>query len=151
MESHKIDWICTEIDDFIRDTDTTRWIVQLCNGDTVYQDDERPGFDLTAWERLVNHCKHSGLYIVGMKLQFRSHIEVIEPNADGYFFRKSILGSLGKPGDKRPPDVHYYLVGVLKDDILTVSKWRVPELIVEGVEERDPNCPRLVGDSIIKR
>lgn len=137
----------------------TRWIVTLDNGVIVYQDDVgqgnlRPGTHLTSWERLQNYCGNNKNYIVDMKLQFRSHIENMPANVEGYFFRRSILGGIGIMRTSRIiPDTFFYLVGILKDGKVTIQKWRVPELILNTDEEdiRDPDDFDNCGKSLIRK
>ena len=88
-----------------------------------------------------------------MKLQFRSNAVNIESRAQGYFFRRSLLGSLGKPGTSKPPDVFYYLVGILRNGMIYVQKWRTPELILntEILDIRDPEDKHMVGNCLIKK
>lgn len=154
-------------DDFIntvankggRQHDLARWIVTLNDGTKAYQDDAgqgelRQGTNLSSWERLQNYCKKNSNYIVAMQLQFRSHIENIPSNAEGYFFRRSILGGIGgEKTKKRSPDVFFYLAGVLKDGKVYVQKWRIPELILntEVEDVRDPNDYEMCGKSLIRK
>jgi len=121
-------FISTQEDSWLRDhfEHQTRWIVELSNGISVIQDDFRPGVEpVSAWERLGLYCVETSLYIVKMRLQFRSHTVPINlgHDPDGVFFCKSIVGSLGTK------NVHAYLTGRLHGQILEVEKWRVPELI----------------------
>lgn len=112
----------------------TRWIVTLNDGRSVYQDDGRPGLDKeSAWERLYYFCQETGLYITGMRLQFRSHVEHLEPNKEGYFFCKSILGS---PFMEK--NFHYFVAGYLENGIIYTRTWKIPELIVYEEERRIP-------------
>ena len=150
------DCVAKKIDSKMRQQDLTRWIVTLDDDTIVYQDDAgegelRPGSDLSAWERLQNYCSKNNNYVVSMKLQFRSHIEYMPSNAEGYFFRRSILGGLGKPNSDRPPDVFFYLVGILKDGMVNIQKWRVPELLLDTEVEdiRDPSDYDMCGKSLI--
>jgi hypothetical protein len=109
-----------------------RWVVTLNDGNRVYQDDDRPEMNpKSAWERLGLVCEANKLYIVDMYLQFRSHLEHLPSNADGYYFAKSIMGSFGS--DK---NWHFYVVGTLKNGILKVDTWKLPELIINESEER---------------
>ena len=65
-----------------------------------------------------------------MHFQFRSHREHLPSNADGYFFCKSAIGSWNMTWE-------YFLGGVVQNDIVHVTRWKVPELVVEAEEERD--------------
>ncbi len=137
----------------------TRWIVTLDDGIIVYQDDVgqgnlRPGSELTSWERLQNYCRNNNNYIVAMKLKFRSHTENMPSNAEGYFFRRTILGGIGIQRTFRViPDTFFFLVGILKDGKVTIQKWRIPELILNTDEEdiRDPHDFDNCGKSLIRK
>lgn len=114
----------------------SRWIVTLNSGLTVYQDDDRPGISpRSAWERLGNYCNKSGDFPIGMRIQFRSHVEHLPANADGYFFVNSVLGSL-----HNPDTFHFFVVGTLvgtrEDGIITVREYKVPELVDISTETR---------------
>lgn len=153
------DYVSTCIDEEMQKQDLTRWIVTLDDSTVVYQDDVgqgdlRPGTDLTSWERLINYCKNNNNYIVGMQLKFRSHMENMPSNAEGYFFRRTILGGIGVMRTFRViPDTFFYLVGTLKDGQVTIQKWRVPELVLNTEEEdiRDPHNFDHCGKSLIRK
>ena len=68
-----------------------------------------------------------------MKVRNRSHVEDVGSDHDGYFFCKSAGGMLF--GDVT---LHSFIIGTLTGEKLSVRKWRLPELIAEEVEERDP-------------
>ncbi len=117
----------------------TIWVVELSNGETVFEDDERPEvFPHSAWERLGNYCSVNNLHIVKMLLRNRSNVKAIEEDADGYFFCKALVGHLYSGVNQ-----HVYMTGALNQIeegglSLEVTRWRVPELIEESVEFRDP-------------
>lgn len=140
------------IDDFISDKDSTIWYCELSNGKTVYQDDDRPGYDEpSAWLRLAKYLHENKVNIVKMWIRFRSHIELVGENAEGYFFRKSVLGGLAMQRDEVPINKHYYLAGCLRDGKIEVVKWQVPELIEIERETRYPtDGEKYVGISLIK-
>lgn len=119
-------------DDWLQQNDLTGWRVLLNNGKMVYEDDLRPGFIPSSWERLCLHCKETGEYPVNMWIAFRSHVENIGQDKDGYYLYKSILHS---PGWEKPQN--YYIAGYLEGDILKCKKWKVPEVIVESEFDRD--------------
>ena len=129
--------VCFERDGWIQDIEesTTIWICTLSNGEIIYQDDERPDrMHHSAWVRLKNYCEANGLYVVKIQLKFRSHSEfVFDEEADGYCFRKGVLGSFGSANQ------HFYLVGILKNGIVNMQKWSVPELILSETDERNPS------------
>jgi hypothetical protein len=66
-----------------------------------------------------------------MYLQFRSHIEHVPPNRDGYFFARGIRGYYS--GE----NLHFFLSGYVEDGILYVTKWQAPELLHQGTSIRD--------------
>jgi len=110
------------------------WIATLSNGETIYQDDGRPNVKpSSAWTRLKRYCETNDVHITNMKVRNRSHIEDIGSDYDGYFFCKGAGALLF--GDMT---LHTFIIGILTGEKLSVRKWRLPELISEGVEERDP-------------
>jgi hypothetical protein len=131
------DMICTTEDDFVRDK--LRWVVRLSNGDTVYQDDDRPGVEpASAWKRLKRHCEESGLHIVSMIVQFRSHVEPVGvEDAPGYFFVNTVMAVCGD----NETTYHGYVTGYLRDDgLIDYVHWLTPSLVVleTGVRELKP-------------
>ena len=109
------------------------WIVELSNGETVYQDDDRPGIEPpSAWKRLKIYCDAHDVHVVKMNVKNRSHMENVGEGDDGYFFCKSAGAFLF--GDET---IHSFVVGKLKDGKLFTRKWRMPEVIPEGVEKRN--------------
>ena len=110
------------------------WIVTISNGETIYQDDGRPNIEpASAWVRLKKYCEENNLYITNMKVRNKSHVEDVGSDYDGYFFCKS-AGAL-MFGDTTQ---HSFVLGFLEGEKLSVRKWRLPELIPEEIEERDP-------------
>ena len=110
------------------------WIATLSNGETIYQDDGRPNVEPpSAWVRLKKYCEVNNLHITNIKVRNKSHIEDVGSGYDGYFFCKSV-GAL-MFGDMTQ---HSFVLGVLEGEKLSVRKWRLPELIPEEVEERNP-------------
>lgn len=142
--------ITTQLDNFIQDKDETIWICKLDNGLTVYQDDDREGLEPSSWIRLGNYCRQNDVKILEMKVKFRSHEEYVESNADGYFFRRAILGGLGLNRKEIPVSRHYFITGILKDGQVYTKKWQVPELMLIEEDIRDPDDENLVGVSLIR-
>lgn len=116
----------------------SRWVAKLSNGENIYQDDFRTYDNFSderrysTWTRLRYYCYDNNLYIVGMLLQFRSNVQHLPENAEGYYFCKSILGSLASA-----KNWHFFVAGAVQNGILTVNRWRVPELIVTEQEVRE--------------
>ncbi len=135
-------------DDFTREQwlGQARWNVRLSNGEHIFQDDGRPGQEQSAWLRLAGYVREHNLKIEAMWLQFRNEPPRRLPEmAQGYFFRKSI-------GAFFPSGVSYgfYLVGHLKDGVVRVTRWKVPEMILVEEEARDPQDEEKVGLSLIR-
>ena len=129
--------ICTEKDKFITEyiEGQPSWEVVLNDGTRVYQDDYRPGVSPpSAWVRLGKYCKANNLYIVDMYVRFRSNIKHVGSDCDGYYFCKGSRGSMG--GDRT---MQLFYAGTLVDDKLEVQCWKTPEMIIDGVSERDVN------------
>ena len=129
--------VATELDEYVSvyaDSNPI-WMVTLSNGEVVYQDDNRPDvYPESAWKRLKNYCKENDLHITEMKIRNKGNVKSVESNCDGYFFSKGAGAFLF--GDET---LHSFIIGTLKDNILHVRKWRLPELISEQNEQRDPN------------
>lgn len=112
--------ICQSIDDYVQDL---RWIVTLSNGTEVFQDDNRPGLEWNAWTRLYHYLQQNpDLTIIGMRLEFRSHVERLPSHADGYYF------SHGMSAVFMSQTWSNFVAGYAKDGVLYKSTWRVPEL-----------------------
>ena len=125
-----------ELDDYIiKYADSNPiWIATLSNGETIYQDDDRPNVEpASAWVRLKQYCEENNFYITNLKIRNRTHIEEVGSDYDGYFFCKG-AGALMFSDFV----VHTYNIGVLEGEKLKVQIWRLPELLPERFEERDP-------------
>ena len=110
------------------------WIADLSNGETVYQDDGRPDVKPASdWTRLKIYCEENELHITRIKVRNRSHVEEAGSGYDGYFFCKGAGALLF--GDLT---IHTFNIGFLEEGRLRVRTWRLPELIPERFEERDP-------------
>ena len=110
------------------------WIVTLSNDEIIYQDDGRPDvLPHSAWERLGKYCEENKVYITGMKIKNRSHVEVVGTGGDGYYFCKGagkfLFGNTTN---------HSFIAGLLEGDTLRVRRWNLPEIIPDAYEERDP-------------
>ena len=128
--------VCTEVDMYVGkfSDSNAMWIVELSNGEKVFQDDGRPGLkEHSAWIRLKYYCTENNLYIKSMKLKFRSHEIDIGKDDEGHYFCKGVSG-LMFDDDTR----HLYMAGALKENgSLLVRSWMVPELEPEASEPRD--------------
>lgn len=105
------------------------WIAKLSNGESYYQDDNRPGVEQpSAWIRLREKCENESIDIVNFDLQFRKRLveNILPGNAPAYFFVNSIVTDL--PTSKT---THAMLFGHL--DIETgqfpVVAYRLPDLV----------------------
>lgn len=118
--------------------DKTCWVVELSNGESIYQND---GFDesieFSAWIRLKEYLCKNNLKIDKMYVRFRSNIFYpLEDYCDGYFFSMGIIGMMSST-----ENVNFYILGSIKNSIVNIKKIKVPELIVFDQEERDiSNC-----------
>ena len=133
--------VCLTQDEYVTDLEqgclTASWRGTLSNGQTVIQDDDRPGVDPPqAWLRLQKYACENKLSIVKMWLQFRSNVQdkILPENADGYFFCKQACSFLH--GSSKT--FHFYVLGSLQNGKLVVQRWKVPELVMIEQESRDP-------------
>lgn len=125
--------ISTVYDEYIAEywEQKPRWEVILNNNIKVYQDDGRPGTNLSSWERLRNYCYDNNLYITDMKIAFRSNTKSLPSNKNGYYFRKMAKAFLGG-GFKE-----HYIVGYEENNIILVEIYSVPELLLDFCETRE--------------
>lgn len=132
--------VYVEEDDWSRDQYVfkTRLLVKLNNGETVYDDDDRPGHeDPVFWKRLQKFMyENKNLRIENILIQFRSEIISPLPNkADGYYFAKFVGADLG--ADK-PKDIGF-VVGYVKDNLLYTKTILIPFFTIFKEETRDIN------------
>jgi len=129
--------ICTTKDQYIVNYQETYpcWVVTLSSGLVVFQDDFRPGIEPhSAWERLYHYCHANDDYISKMIVRFRSNVQSLPENADGYYFSKGV-----RAGIYAVRTLHLFFTGTLNNGLLEVQCWKVPEMIPELIEERDPH------------
>ncbi len=132
-------------DDYVRGRfeDNTRWVAKLSNGFSVFEDDNRPGLEQkNSWLRLKEYIEETGLRIVGMYLQFRSHIEKMPDNAAGYYLSK---GAGVYFGAGTSPTYQFLIAGVLDNDVVRCTWWKCPELII------DKTTAKTLDDEIVKQ
>lgn len=123
--------ISTSIDDYIYSKlmGEAIWIAKLSSGIEVYQDDDRPGLEPSAWLRLKEYCQKNNENITNIVLRFRSHYENIEPNKKGYVFCKSCIAILGNDSS-----YNIYKIGFIENNHIIMQKWKVPELILHSTD-----------------
>ena len=129
--------VCKVFDEFMKHyaEGNPRWEVVLSNNERIFQDDDRPNVrPRSAWLRLGKYCEENELYIKEMTIMFRDNAYALPSNMDGYFFSKGARGMFGNPRT-----LHLFLVGTLQGGRLEVSCWKVPEMLSEWTEERDPD------------
>jgi hypothetical protein len=125
-----------------------RWEAVLSDGTTAVGDDGPGEAAPSAWMRLRDHCAAAGVFVVELRVRFRSHGERPVPaGAAGYFFRTCLVGWLDGVTQG------YFLVGhqAAPGGPVRVQKWSVPELLPYGAEDRDPADEKGVGPSLITR
>jgi hypothetical protein len=124
-------YVCKQEDYFIEDK--ARWVVDLSNGERIWQDDNRPGVTpASAWLRLQDYIEYTHSTISNMFIQFRSHLEFpLLKNAAGYFFAKGYLAS-----SDGYDTMGLLVVGYLQDDKVYISQWDTPALTLVGTEIR---------------
>jgi hypothetical protein len=112
-----------------------RWVVILNNGKMVRSNE----FPSESWKELGLYVKENSLKIESFCIAFRDNYIGFPVGADGYFFRCSILATHGW-------EKHSFIAGYLKDGILSVEKYELPELSYLGRETRDISS---AGQSLI--
>lgn len=131
-------FVCKQEDEFTELK--ARWVAILDNGETILQDDGRPGAEpASAWLRLREYIRDDRLKIRRLYLQHRSNIVTPLPDdAAGYFFCNRAVALLFDNNT-----YGFYVVGYLtKDNQIETQVWKVPELLlaetgVRSAEEAD--------------
>lgn len=129
------------MDDFVESLQTDRksaiWFAEMSDGSTIYMDDGRPGAEPhSAWIRLGILVRRNGLSIKRLGLRFRSNIlsDILPSDAEGYYFRRAALGQLTDT-----ETLEFMLVGSLTGELVSIQKWKVPELVLMETESRPAN------------
>ena len=140
--------ICTEYDQWLRDQDKTVWMVELYDdaegdGYTVYQDDNRPGDkEPNAWKALKGFMNEDRC-VMRFGLGFRDHIEWLPlDNPEGIYFSKGAIADMLSPHTS-----NCYVLGWIKDGVLTKVWYRIPEVIEyqrEVLTEFDKDSPAII-------
>jgi len=139
-------FVSKEIDQYVNQYGDQNpiWVVTLSNGETIYQDDDRPGVEpSSAWIRLKSYCEENDLHITSMKIKNRSHVVEVDSDCDGYFFCKGAGGFMFG-------DMTYlsFSIGTLQDGELKVRRWSLPEIESSTIEIRDLS---EAGDMLISK
>lgn len=119
--------VSTELDDFLREAIVFHptWRANLSNGETVVEDDMRPGITKSAWLRLREYVGLNNLTINGISLNFRDkNIKPVPDNAEGYFFIKNAASVWGSPDT-----MGFYIFGYLKGGTVYTKKYKIPECV----------------------
>lgn len=124
--------LCKFPDDFIREK--VYWSAHLTNGETIYQDDDRPGEEEPkAWLRLREYVHKNSFAISYITVHFYDHVEQVTPeNCDLYYFVQSAVSILHESRT-----YCYYIFGhscnlnkPLDGNVeIETTKWIVPEII----------------------
>jgi hypothetical protein len=144
--------VCTAEDDYTLEQKLhcARWYARLSDGTVVISDDDRPGAEpASAWLRLGKYLTgNPGLSIREFWVGFRDsnvHTGIVPENAEGYFFRKSVLGFLNDN-----VTLGFFLLGHLENGTVHVQRWKVPEMILVEKETRNPFDSQAVSESLIR-
>lgn len=140
--------VCTKQDEFNREK--VCWVAHLSNGETVYQDDDRPGeTERSSWIRLKNYCKQGKYSVVGIDIRFWDHKEkAVTDGALGYYFVNKVEATAFSGVVNNTHS--YYVIGYLKDDKVYTTEWLVPEIIEMSHEIRDvvADDPKLIINQV---
>ena len=119
-----------------------RWEVTLSDGSKKYSCDDPQE---QSWRILKEYCLQHNLKITDMSVGFRSNVKHLPSNKEGYFFRRMERGSLFQDGEQSTQSI--FLVGFIHENKIHVSKYKVPEMILEGTHERDieENIESVIG------
>ena len=124
-------YVCKQDDWFTQEE--AHWVVDLSNGERIWQDDNRPEiFPASAWLRLRQYLEETSADIIRMFIQFRSHIEFPLPeNAEGYYFAKGSLAFL-----EDNSTMNLAVLGYLDNEKGYITQWDLPTLTRIGTEVR---------------
>lgn len=101
------------------------WVATLSDNTVIYQDDNRPGLEPSAWLRLRQYCEDNNLNVVNLKLQFAGYqYNAYDGTGDGVYFSRGSSALLGE--DLRTWDL--YVVGVLRGRYMDVVRYEIPTL-----------------------
>lgn len=127
------------------------WKVLLSNDEIIYQDDYNGG----SWSDLQDYCKEQKIWPIHMILEYYDNIiNILPPNAEGYFYRRGILVEMlcsANPSDASPfqgKRGKTVVIGYLKDGLLYSTTIRIPELLIWSTEIRDKE--KMEKDGILK-
>ncbi len=127
--------VSTELDDFLQEkiVSSTVWKALLSNGQTVIQDDNRPGEEKSAWIRLKDYLYERDLSIKSLSFSFRSNTisNFLPENAAGYFFVKNAVSGIGSDYTSE-----FYIFGYLKDKTVYWKRYKIPEMMFFDEGER---------------
>ena len=105
-----------------------RWEAVLSNDTKCYHDEAIP----LSWQELKKYCEDNNLKIKSLSIGFRSNMISLPENKDSYFFR------MGERQNLFNNDVSkLFFAGYVENDKLYVHKYKVPEMILDEVQERD--------------
>lgn len=137
--------VCKEEDDYVRER--PRWVAELSNGETIYQDDDRPGVVLPgAWLRLKDYLQENHLSIRQLWLQFRTNrIQIGEPNAAGYLLARMAFGIMSSDGEMEQFDGLVVGVYIEKSDDIWAYTFKLPELSLVHFPEKRPFDPHAAN------
>jgi hypothetical protein len=150
--------ICTKFDEYFEWLGLIKreapWVVELSNGEVVYQDDYRGEYLLfkgeyghdnrRSWDILKDYISANNLYI--HKMYLKNYNNIVEPlplDADGYFFKKGALGKLFSSTTRQYAIIGYYDKATKKTKTF---KYALPDLLLVEFDERivDINTPSLI-------
>lgn len=145
--------ICTEYDQWLKDQDKTIWVcdIEIPPNDivfnkveiSIYQDDGRPGLEEpNSWIRLKRYLDGSFKF-KQFHCQFRDHRETLPVEyPDGIYFSKGVIADM-----LNPHPCNCYVLGWIKDGLLTKVWYRIPEVIEYQREETrdfDRESPAII-------
>ena len=144
--------VSKEYDSYIQDKDHPIWILELSNGEKIFQDDGRykvtkniDGKDIVidddpAWIRAKKYIEDNKLSIDGVVLRFRNNIVRVFSNLNNSVMFTRCVGRAAFTENEtmfiQEPN-QYYKIGVVSDGRVYVKKYKVPELIFETDEDYD--------------
>lgn len=127
------------------------WVATLSSGDVVYQDDNRPNMEPSAWLRLREYCYAEDLNVSSLMLQFAGYqFHAYDGSGDGVYFSLGSSALLGE--DLRTWSL--YVVGKILSKHMDVVKYEIPTLqeqIRDGRLISPKNIPSIIYHSHVRQ
>lgn len=137
--------LCLSYDEYI--SNRCVWIVDLKDGTTIFQDDDRPGVKIpSAWKRLRYYVQdYPENKIAKMRLRLGTHVIELPSEQPFYFYSRGLLQSM-----TQTHGLDFHIVGWPDGKGCVACTWyKAPELVIteESTRPMSKCAPeQLIGD-----